>query len=45
LYAPVQRLPRVLLLIQRLKKLNPTVKECETVLDYVKEMLNDFEEA
>ena len=43
LYAPVQRLPRVMLLAQRLLSLNPSIVELANLLTYVKQTLSEFE--
>ena len=44
LYAPVQRLPRVMLLAHRLLKLNPSISELASLLQFVQDTLSDFEE-
>lgn len=43
LYGPVQRLPRVMLLLDRLKQLDPGVEGVSEVLEYVRFVLNEFE--
>ncbi len=43
LYGPVQRLPRVMLLVDRMRQLNPSVEGLSELLAYVKFVLNEFE--
>jgi hypothetical protein len=43
LYGPVQRLPRVLLLVERMQKLNPSLPELAELLALVRQILNEFE--
>ncbi len=43
LYGPVQRLPRVLLLVERMQKLNPGLPELGELLALVRLVLNEFE--
>lgn len=44
LYGPVQRLPRVLLLVDRLKNLSPNTPGVQELYDYVRFVLNEFEQ-
>ncbi len=43
LYGPVQRLPRVMLLVDRLRKLDPSIPETEELLVYVRHVLSELE--
>jgi hypothetical protein len=45
LYGPVQRLPRVMLLLDRMNHLCPGAEGVSEVLEYVKFVLNDFEKS